>query len=312
MIASPVIRSNRVKDLLDSSSSNIQSYYDEEVPYAPSTLRKLQWVKNLYLPFCKKAKIQPFPLNLRWTVSFFLFCAYDCQYRYSSLNEIIRRNIKTLHKMNCSDPLPEGYDETITRLFRSFRHDSRVRKSGNGLQPLIKTDVSTLIQSMHPIDKEKPRMASLFLFAFQTGSRAITCANVRICDLVDVFPDGMKYSVIVNQKVTKGDNDWNHEVKLTGYLDFESPLDFVYYLNQYLRQLVKMDLLQLVLTNKHNKQLATPDTRLLWNLSPDAMRERLKQKLDNLGYPLGEFAFHSFRSGFLCSALLKYQEGSEE
>jgi hypothetical protein len=34
------------------------------------------------------------------------------------------------------------------------------------------------------------------------------------------------------------------------------------------------------------------------------MRERIKARALKAGYPIGMFGFHSFRSGFICSALL--------
>ncbi|KAH7826718.1 uncharacterized protein MONOS_14816 [Monocercomonoides exilis] len=43
----------------------------------------------------------------------------------------------------------------------------------------------------------------------------------------------------------------------------------------------------------------------LWPISSDCIREKHKMRAKNAGYPRSLFSFHSLRSGFICSALIK-------
>ena len=99
-------------------------------------------------------------------------------------------------------------------------------------------------------------------------------------------------------RVTKGNPFWNHTVTLEGSI-IKSPLDVVYWLN-------------LHLTQNHGTSLSdisrwtdSVKDRPLWNMSTDVMRERFKVRVISAGFPAKMFSFHSLRSGFLCSALLK-------
>ena len=305
-------RPNRLIECLSGSREILQQYHDSPVLAVESTIKKSQWTRNLYLPFASFVKINPFPLDTKWVVSFLRFCAFNCHYSYSSIKNIIYRQLIQLHRDAVSDSLPGDITETVRKLFIQIRKDPRTKKEGKGLEPLIASDVSLVIDAMHPDYPEKARIASLFLFALNTGARAITCAGVRICDIIKVTQEDNNCSVIINQKVTKGDANWNHQVTLSGNLKQPHSLNFIYYLNQYLHQKLNLSLEQTVKINAENKihgRQLNEDS--LWGMSPNAMRERLKTYLRKLGYPSREFGFHSLRSGYLCTALLNTNDDLE-
>ena len=49
----------------------------------------------------------------------------------------------------------------------------------------------------------------------------------------------------------------------------------------------------------------------MWPISVDGIRIRLKNRLRNAGFPPEKFGNHSFRSGFLCSALLHAEDSTD-
>ena len=208
-------RPNRVLEHLSGSLDILQQYHDDPILSVESTARKSQWTKNIYLPFANFVNIKPFPLDTKWVVSFLRFCAFNCNYSYTSIKNIIYRQLLQLHHESVPDPIPFELHETIRKLFIQIRKDPRTKKEGNGLEPLIASDISLIIDSIHPGYSEKPRLASLFLFSLNTGARAITCSGVRICDIVQFNQGTPESSVIINQKVTKGNDEWNHQVTLS-------------------------------------------------------------------------------------------------
>ena len=77
-------------------------------------------------------------------------------------------------------------------------------------------------------------------------------------------------------------------------------LDTVYYLSIYLRDTYSINILELPFEEKDLSRGDKP----IWNLGRDAMRARFKMRLRQCGFPAEKWAFHSFRSGYLCSALM--------
>jgi len=74
-------------------------------------------------------------------------------------------------------------------------------------QACIVDDVRRIIENTPDNVFTKAEEASLWLFALQTGARAITCAEVRIGDLS--YLGGV---LRVKLRLTKGIKNWDHSV----------------------------------------------------------------------------------------------------
>jgi hypothetical protein len=89
-------------------------------------------------------------------------------------------------------------------------------------------------------------------------------------------------------------------VTLEGSTTRYSTVDFVYWLQQHLRQAFGLDL------DHWPWDLSTQEQdRKLWTWKKMAMSELFKSRTQQAGFPRGMLSFHSLRSGFLCSAFLK-------
>ena len=109
------------------------------------------------------------------------------------------------------------------------------------------------------------------------------------------------WRVIVILKVTKGNPAWNHPVCLERFPNRQHPLDVVYYLNRYSLSVTQKSLVEI--TKRSERQNAF-DSSPVWPLQRDAMRERIKRRLAECGFPPALWSFHSLRSDHICSAQL--------
>ena len=145
-----------------------------------------------------------------------------------------------------------------------------------------------------------------WLFAVSTGARSISCENIQIGDIVQVMRREQSIFVKVKIRVTKGSESDDHVVTIEGDNNEKDPSDIIYWLRMSLRLYHDLDLFNL--QNLPPSVLAKP---LFGGLSRDSMRERIKIRCLQAGYPSGRFGFHSLRSGFMCSALLEIAQNPE-
>ena len=284
------------------SQDELESLLSQPLERSESTLRKEAWVEGLYKPFCQRAGIAPYPLKPTVVRGFLSFLALKAGYALSGIAQIV---VPALRHRNIDEG---GTDEpavlqSIKQALRMLNTNPRVKKKGRGKEPLCSFDVKELVSRIPLNYPSRYLDASLFLFALHTGSRALTCEGIRIGDIEAVEVDrtlGSTYVVIL-QRITKGSKNWDHPVCIEGYLDKEDPLDAVYYLNKHLESYIGKGLIAL-----GDKNEASPyDSRQLWPLSKDAMRERIKIRLKQAGFPdTSRWAFHSLRSGHICSCLM--------
>jgi hypothetical protein len=83
-------------------------------------------------------------------------------------------------------------------------------------------------------------------------------------------------------------------------LDTHSYLDPVYWINEHLKKEFQLDLANFSNwdTSKHKVKL--------WHWRGGAMSALFKSRMKHSGFPnYKDFSFHSFRSGFLCAAIIK-------
>ena len=147
---------------------------------------------------------------------------------------------------------------------------------------------------------EKPSEASLFIFSVSTGCRAISVYNVLLENITGVLISDEKVFINVVINVTKGRRDWGHTVTVEGKTTNASPTNIFYWLNAHL---IKTHSLSL---NSFPWDLTPEQAKThLWPYTTETMRTRLKEAAYKAGYPRDLFCFHSLRSGFICSALIR-------
>ena len=238
---------------------------------------------------------------MKTVCGFIRFIALFGRYSLSGIEAVIA---PALRRMNIDQHSSNDKElaGAIGTTIKQLRRNPNVKQKGSGKPPLCSFDVQELVSRIPDTLPSKLSEASLFLFAHHTGSRALTCENILVKDIEQIeLDDSGLAAVVINLRVTKGNANWNHPVVIEGFINRKHPLDVVYYLNQHVLNKFQMDLKQI--TDRVEGQQRSVDEKRVWSLSREAMRERLKTRLAQTGFP-PVFAFHSFRSGFLCSALM--------
>lgn len=290
--------------LAEITSEELDSFIQDKAKRVESMKRKDDWVMTLYRPWCiKTKKDKPFPLDAQNICAFIRFMAIKCRYALKGIELIVVPCLKRLSFDATGSVNPRVF-ALLKEEIRSLRHNPSVIKEGEGKPPLCYFDVAELVKRIPDNLSFKAEEASLFLFALHTGSRALTCESIQYKDILFVEKDPITRAVrvIINQQVTKGNPNWNHPVCIEGFLHLENPLDVVYYLNRHCLHSVGCSLEQIV-TRKDGVP-NTFDEKYVWPFRRDAMRERLKIRLIQAGFPEGRWSFHSLRSGHICSCLL--------
>ena len=145
--------------------------------------------------------------------------------------------------------------------------------------------------------------------AVSVGARACTCEAIRLQDILAVLPDPSTGLTLLRLRlrVTKNDPAWNQIVTLEGNLNERSGTNALYWLQQHLQNSFQLDLSQ---PSDWAAAALPAASTPLWKWSKQAMRSHLKKAAVKAGYPRLLLAFHSLRSGFICSALLKANAAS--
>ena len=290
--------------LAEMDDEEFTKYLDFTLEKPESMRRKEVWVSSLYHAFCQKGKVaNPFPLSGPLVCGFLHFLAVRCGYALNGIESIIVPCLRHIHVDKCGTE-DKGVVQMMKRAIRALRSNPSVKIHGTGKQPLCSFDVAELISRIPDSLDTKHQEASLFLFALHSGARALTCANVLWGDIKRVDSSDTTtgvWRVIIILRVTKGNPNWNHPICIEGWPTRKNALDVVYYLNQLSITTHKKTLLEITQRSSGPNEF---DTSQIWNMSPDAMRGRVKRRLEQCGFPAALWSFHSFRSGHICSALL--------
>ena len=283
------------------NDEQLRMYLNTNLIRPDSVQRKMKWTGKMYETFCERVGIKMFPLSGRIVGAFLHMLAYDCKYTITSLSNVIYPSLLHLQE-DAGFDVDETERTLIKAKLKSLQLDPHVKKEGRGKEPLCWFDVLELIDRIPDNFGSKDMEASLFLFALQTGSRACTCGGVTWGDISNYEFDTETGAsrIIILQRVTKGNQNWNHKVKLEGFIGTPNNGDFLYFLERHAQKTLKMSIQQVALGQTPPSMKSVK----VWNLSLEAMRERLKMRLSQAGFPANVFSFHSFRSGFICSSLL--------
>lgn len=286
------------------SPEQLQKYIFTPAPLHEPMYRKRVWSEKLWSDFCASAYItQLYPINVQVFCGFIRFLCSESHYSLKGVKYIIYPALKKLNTLKGFEFTPEEKAQ-ISQTFLELRYDPKVKLGGKGKDPLVHFDIAALISRIPDEFTSKAEEASLFLFSLHTGARAITCENITLGDIKQVYLNEETGAaiVVILERVGKGNHHWNHSVSIEGSLDIEDPLDCVYWLNKHISQSFGMNLQQLV---QRPADGAGPfDCVKVWRWSREAMRMTLKTRLKEVGIDNSRFSFHSIRAGTVSSAVL--------
>ncbi|KAH7818782.1 uncharacterized protein MONOS_15150 [Monocercomonoides exilis] len=267
-----------------------------------STIKKHVWVERLLTRWCEKVERRVWPLEWDVARGFVLFCGKECKYSLTSIIHVIVPSIKRMSIEKRNRKLNKRTKAAINEAIHSLKYDKEVKKRGKEREPALLKDVERIVTFMPKTLDSKEMEAALYLMSVQTGARAITLSSVLLSDIVRVMSSNESGKLLVTLRYnrTKGSSNWNHEITIEGQEEEEKPTDAVYWLSKYLQKRINIKLSEF---EKRKNEVDLNQT--LFTLSTDAMRERFKARAEQAGYPRSLFSFHSLRSGFICTALIK-------
>ncbi|MGH6876831.1 MAG: hypothetical protein ACREHV_05545, partial [Rhizomicrobium sp.] len=268
--------------------------------YAESTLKKHEWVQTIYVAFTDALSLNAWPLDQVIAAGFIRFLGMEAKYNFKTIEDVVVPSLKRMQIQKTGISVPTIISDAMSQALKDVKYSSDINTESHEKEPAIVPDVKRIIESMPDGHPAKAAESCLWLFALSTGARAITCSNVKISDLFKVSPSSKPGDVIImcRLRVTKGNANWNQEVALEGNPDRCSPLNVVYWLELHLKSY------GLSINTLHTWSARGLDKKL-WVWTTGSMRERFKSRAVLAGFPPNLFGFHSLRSGFICSALLK-------
>lgn len=272
-----------------------------------STLLKHKWVEKLHQKFIEVVGERADEVLDPWdaqTLAFFVaFLSHECGYATSSIEDVVIPSLKRIYRERAKRTIPEPIHSALSRALAQIKL-TRSRRNQKSKEPVMVADVVNIVRHMSDGKWHKPGEAALFILAVSVGARALTCEGILLGDIKKVTRNSKSGKVLVHLTLnkTKGNHNWNHPVILEGTADEEGEgLNFVYWLKIYMQREFSLDLATFEQKALTAEQKRTP----LFPWSKNAMRERLKKRAVEAGYPKNLFAFHSLRAGFICSALMK-------
>lgn len=257
-----------------------------------------------YNHFCSEMNLQPFPVNPITSVSFFYFLSKSGMYNVGSIDKVVNFSLLRLNLMITGKPVDSYTTACMKAEIASLYRDKSVKQPGDGMTPIITSDMKIILDTIPDVDPNKPMLSSMFLFALATGSRASTVAGVKLSHLVYYYNRKDKYgnyALTIVQSVRKSKRLKYKTVTVSGVPQKKDTLNIIYWLNLYLNTTFNTNIEELV---NHNKSHPNENDEYLWPLSPGCMTERLKRCAKNAGLNINKVGMHSLRSGFLTSAIL--------
>ncbi|KAH7815124.1 uncharacterized protein MONOS_3458 [Monocercomonoides exilis] len=291
-----------IKKIRSMSEDELNSFEEPGAVYSESTLKKHAWVQKVYDAFCEMKDMNGFPLDEKNITSFLRFCYRSRIYTRDTVENVFACSLKRINTEITGQRLTEEVRDAISLVIKEGRVDKGVKPNGCGKEPCLLKDVERIVENTSDLHPDKAMEASLWLTAVSTGARAVTMCNVLLSDIGVILDAVGKDTKVLKMKfrVTKGNIRWNHDVTLEGNLEERTNTNVLYWLNEHLKKSFKLDL--------HNRDCwvltETQKEQKIWNWRRDSMSMRLRLRARAAGYPINLFSFHSFRSGFMCSALL--------
>ncbi|KAK2946792.1 hypothetical protein BLNAU_18250 [Blattamonas nauphoetae] len=273
------------------------------LPFSLETQENHRWVFRLLSDFGVAYKLDSvFPLQIKFVKEFIFVLGIHELVSVHSLDSTVRSAMIALDTVHRGEPTPYPVRKAIVDEISLLKKLKEIPDVQIGKPPLIASDLLKIIAHIPSSLPEKPFEASLFLFSLSTGARASTCAAIELRDIERIvcLKDTSVLLVTIRLRKMKGYHAQDSVVTLEGDLFAHSNLNVLYWLQQHLVQRFGLSLTAREEWEKH----CSLEERI-WPLGPDAMTIRLQNRAFQAGHPLQYFGFHSLRSGFISSALIK-------
>ncbi|KAK2940197.1 hypothetical protein BLNAU_24891 [Blattamonas nauphoetae] len=241
--------------------------------------------------------------NHRWFVKEFLFVlGIHGLVSVHSLDSTVRSAMIALDTVHRGEPTPYPVHKAVVDERSLMKKLKETPDILIGKPPLIASDLLKIISHIPSSLPDKPFEASLFLFSLSTGARASTCAARELRDIERIicFKDTSVLLVTLRLRKMKGHYAQDSVATLEGDLFAYSNLNVLFWLQKHLAHRLGLSLTSREEWEKHGSL-----EERIWPIGPDAMTIRLQNRPFQAGYPLQYFGFHSLRSGFISSALIK-------
>lgn len=287
----------------------IKEKAQKPIKYSHSIETQNNKTLEVYKSFCDQMDEELFPVTSEKGLEFMIALLDAKAYCVSTLINVI---IPSLVRLSLQKTGEEIERLVVVKMKEKVREYVR-RTDEDGIpllkQPLperwaiIPDDVSRMIQTMPRDNPQTAALASLFLFALSTGARACTCGEIRVCDIVYVsLKADQSTQVSFSLRRVKGQTR-PHFITLSGFTDKYFILDVIYWINKHLQHLINISLLDLPYKELSVKQ----SQKKLWPYTVSQMTYFVKSRCAWAQLPPRCFSFHSFRQGFLTTAVLVYQ-----
>ena len=297
--------------LASETSQSIEALVSDYINTSPDWRKKQEaWILPLFVSFCK-ATGQPrvFPTNGATLASFATFLAVKCSYSVGTIDATIVPCLVHMHIVRTGQVMDKKEILIKNETIRKLRSNPNLIQMSDGKEPIIKEDLNRILSCIHPVDFERAFDSSMFLFMFSTGCRGVSVDSIRLCDIENfVYNEEAKvWSLTINIEKQKAQPHWHQPVTLEGSPNVFSLMDPVYWIQQHLKTSHNTTIQKQLDANREGNG----SQKKMWPISIDNIRQRLKNRLRNAGFPPERFGNHSFRSGFLCSALLHAEDSMD-
>lgn len=297
--------------LSEKEKEDLLEYAKKGPNFSDSIKKQNRKVLELYKKFCKEMKLIPFPVTAITSVSFIHHLAKSGRYCVGTLDKIICYTLLRLNLIITHKPIDTYTTARMRSEIMSISKDKTVKQCSDGMTPLIVDDLRLIIERIPDIDPQKPKLASMFLFALSTGSRASTVAGIRLCHFKNYYnrQDAFgNFALTIQQEIRKSKKPNYKTVTISGVPNQKDSVNVIYWLEVYLKKSFNITISELV---NYNRIKPNEKQDLLWPLKPDAMTQTLKRRAKYAGLNIEKIGMHSLRSGFLASAILN-NEGNDE
>ncbi|KAK2951489.1 hypothetical protein BLNAU_13646 [Blattamonas nauphoetae] len=279
------------------------------VPYSLETQQKHRWAYRLWELYCNQFKISPlFPLNPQAVTDFIYMLGKNSILRISSLSKPLRGALLALNSIHTGQPTSEFLKWTIKGAVELAKNSKETPDTSCEKPPCLISDLTIILDHIPDLHPKKAFESSLFLFSICCGARASTCAEVRLADVLRVvcLPDTEVLLVTFRLRKMKGSQSTTMNVTMEGSPFAKETVNVIYWMEKHLRSSFGLSLI----TFETWGSWIDLETRI-WGCGTDAMRTQFQKRAFQAGFPINLFGFHSFRSGFISSAIIKAGEDPE-
>ncbi|KAK2948187.1 hypothetical protein BLNAU_7 [Blattamonas nauphoetae] len=268
-----------------------------------SRSQKHRWVFMMWESDCHFCRISPlFTLNPEAVTDFLRTLGSNSILCLSALKKTIRGALLTLNAIHTGKPTSEFKHWTIKDELDFVKKEKRDPDPSFAKSPCLITDLTLILDHISDIHPKKAFESSLFLFSLCCGARASTCAEVRLKDIIRVIclPDTEVLLITFRLHKMKGSTSNNMVVTMEGSLFEKDTVNVIFWLEKHIRITFGLSLVSYD-TWGTMVDLEFP----IWGCGTDAMRTQFQKRAFQAGFPINHFGFHSFRSGFISSAVIK-------